>query len=420
MQRRQFLVVAAIIMMFALVNSCSAPESSDEVELVPPVEGFHFIDTSFENASPLDWEIDEDRTIHIRLLSDHERSTPNRQGGHWHFKLEADPGSQWIIILSDGFDTIWNRQRITPLSDETTFCASPDGKEWTVHQTEMIEGNRLKLQVTVETGELYIARITPYSLSHLQSLKERIGGHDFVEITDIGRTVQGRALEMIRVGDPDAPHSLVIRARAHPWEPGGNWVMDGLLDRLCGDDADAQKWRKQFCVYVMPMANKDGVVAGMTRFNMRGKDLNREWDQPADQVLAPEKHALEQWLDAMVQKERRPDIYIDFHNDNNGNVSFRPPPQVTPDTNRHRPQHFEAVLRAHTWFTEVCRTSEPPKPGEPGGGLSARYGFMAITHELNSNYIAGLDQPASATHWKTYGASLPNVFAEYFNKENAE
>ena len=84
-------------------------------ELVPPIEGFHFIDTSFENASPLDWDIYDSRIIHIRLLQDHERSSPNRQGGHWHFKLEAAPGSQWTIILSDGFDTIWNGRRITPL-----------------------------------------------------------------------------------------------------------------------------------------------------------------------------------------------------------------------------------------------------------------------------------------------------------------
>lgn len=389
-------------------------------ELVPPVEGFHFIDTSFENASPLDWDIDDNRVIHIRLLQDHERSSPNRQGGHWHFKLEAAPGSQWTIILGDGFDTIWNGRRITPLSDETTCCTSPDGKEWTVIPTELLDGNRLKLQVAVETGVLYIARITPYTLAHLQSLKERIAAHGFVEIKDIGHTVQGRRLEMIRVGDPDAPHSLVIRARAHPWEPGGNWVVDGLLDRLCQDDAEAKQWRKEFCVYVMPMANKDGVAAGMTRFNMRGEDLNRKWDQPADPTLAPEKHALERWLDRMVKKGRRPDLYIDFHNDQSGQVGFQLPPTNNLDSTPHRPKNFEAALYEYTWFTEGCRISEPAKPDSVGGGLPSRYGFMAITHELNANYIAGLDRPACAEHWKTYGASLAKVFSSYFGETLSE
>lgn len=411
---------AVITALFVSLSLCLFAERSSAVEMVAPVEGFHFIDTSFDNASPLDWDIDEDRTIHIRLLRDHERSSPNRQGGHWHFKLEAAPGSQWTIILSGGFDTIWNGRRVSPLSDQTTCCTSPDGSDWTVLQTELMDGNRLKVQVTVQTGTLYIARITPYTLAHLQALKNRISGHDFVEITDIGHTVQGRRLEMIRVGAADAGNSLVIRARAHPWEPGGNWVVDGLLDRLCQDDADARQWREQFCVYVMPMANKDGVAAGMTRFNMRGEDLNRKWDQPADPILAPEKHALEQWLDAMVKQGRMPDMYIDFHNDQSGRVGFRLPPHIDPDKNPHRPQDLEAALRSHTWFTEGCRTSAPQKPGSPGGGLARRYGFMVIVHELNANIIAGLGQPACAQHWKTYGACLPKAFAAYFGDKTGD
>ena len=46
------------------------------------------------------------------------------------------------------------------------------------------------------------------------------------------------------------------------------------------------------------MANKDGVALGRTRFNLQGKDLNRDWDKPADPRLAPENYALEKWLEA--------------------------------------------------------------------------------------------------------------------------
>ena len=45
----------------------------------------------------------------------------------------------------------------------------------------------------------------------------------------------------------------------------------------------------RFCV--MPMANKDGVAKGRTRFNLNGIDLNRGWDKPADEKLAPENAA---------------------------------------------------------------------------------------------------------------------------------
>ena len=36
--------------------------------------------------------------------------------------------------------------------------------------------------------------------------------------------------------DPDSPHHVLLRARAHPWEPGGNWVVQGLIRRLGTDE----------------------------------------------------------------------------------------------------------------------------------------------------------------------------------------
>ena len=58
-----------------------------------PGNGLEFIDTSFENASPLWYETASDGTILVHLLYDHERSSPNRAAGHFHFRLHASPGS---------------------------------------------------------------------------------------------------------------------------------------------------------------------------------------------------------------------------------------------------------------------------------------------------------------------------------------
>lgn len=409
-----YLVFSSALVLQGLVPALSAP-----AETIEPVEGFHFIDTDFENASPLDWQIDEDRMIRIQLLRDHERSSPNCAGGHWHFRLEAEPGSAWTIVLS-GFDNIWNGKPGSPVSDQTTCWTSPDGREWEVLPTEFLEGNRLKVQVTVATGSLYLARLEPYTLSHLEKLKERMARCDDAEIEDIGHTVGGRPLEIIRVGDPQAARRVVIRARAHPWEPGGNWVVDGLLDRLCQDDADARRWRKLFSVCVMPMANKDGVAAGMTRFNLRGEDLNRKWDKPSDPELAPEKHALEQWLEAMIRADRKPDLFIDFHNDQSGRLHIGRPPVANLETYLQRMKDLEAALREHTWFTEGSTTAAFRNPGSIGEGLLQRYGIFAVVHELNADTIAGLDQPAGSKHWKAYGTSLPKALAAYFGETAAE
>lgn len=57
-------------------------------------------------------------------------------------------------------------------------------------------------------------------------------------IDAIGKTVEGRELEIVRVGNANAPFHVFVRARAHPWESGGNWVAQGLVNRLLKEDRD--------------------------------------------------------------------------------------------------------------------------------------------------------------------------------------
>src|SRR6185369_2933935 len=111
---------------------------------------------------------------------------------------------------------------------------------------------------------------------------------------------------------------------------GGNWIVEGFIHRLLQNDEAAKKFLERYCVYIMPMANKDGVAAGRTRFNLQGKDLNRNWDQPADAAFAPENYALEKWLEKMIASGQRPHLALELHNDGNGllHISRPPVPQL--------------------------------------------------------------------------------------------
>src|SRR5688572_1935021 len=62
--------------------------------IVPHSTGLEFIDTSFENASPVWYEQATDGTILVNLLYDHERASPNRAAGHIHFLVHAKLGSK--------------------------------------------------------------------------------------------------------------------------------------------------------------------------------------------------------------------------------------------------------------------------------------------------------------------------------------
>ena len=410
----QCLAMGRIAWMFAilvaLVPWAAAGAGSAEEAPESPLA---FIDTSFENASPLYWENGADGTTDVFLVYDQERRSPNRANGHWFFQLQAERGAELTIMLNN-FDNVWNGKHGSPINSQTICFASTDGKQWRVIPGEKTDDNRLKIPVRMEQETLYLARLEPYRLSDLDALKKSIAGNPLVEITPIGRTVEGRELEIIRVGNPEAPRRVLLRARSHPWEPGGNWVVQGLIRRLLKDDADARRYLDRYCVYVMPMANKDGVARGRTRFNSQGSDLNRKWDRPADPRYAPENHALESWLKKMIAAGRRPDLAIDWHNDASGKLHISRP-NIDLEAYLERMRVFEELLRKHTWFTEGSTGGNFRNPGTFGEGLLERYGITACIHELNANWIAGLNDYPTARHWETYGAQLCEVFFDYFD-----
>ena len=371
-----------------------------------------YINTAFENASPLYWETEADNVVHVYLIYDQERSSPNRANGHWLFEVQAKPGARLTFVLHN-FDNVWNGRRGSPVNERTVCFISQDGKDWSYIPTEKTEANRLRFDVTVEDGSVYLARLEPYRISDLEALRRRISDHSQVEITEIGRTVEGRRLEIIRLGDPQAKHRVFLRARAHPWESGGNWVVQGLIERLLRRDETAKRYLGRYCVYVMPMANKDGVARGRTRFNMLGADLNRKWDRRPDPAVCPENHALETWLKSATARGQGPQLVIDLHNDEGGKLHVARP-DVDLDRYLRNMELLETVLRKHTWFTEGSTGSNYRNPGSIGEGLLERFGIDACVLELNANWIAGLDAVPSAEAWRLFGGQLGEALFHYF------
>jgi hypothetical protein len=369
-----------------------------------------YINTSFENASQVDWEVDSAGVVNVSMIYDHERSSPNRAAGHWFFQIQAEAGSDLTLILKN-FDNIWNGRKAIPVSDSTNCLISEDGINWTFIPTDFITGYRLKFQVHMKSDKLYVASVEPYRLSDLEKLKTEISRNPLVEISTIGKTVEGRPLEIIRVGNTDAPYRIFLRARAHSWEPGGNWVVQGLIRSLL--QKDGTSYLKKYCVYIMPMANKDGVAHGRSRFNSLGKDLNRNWDQPADSNYAPENYALETWLKDMISKGKKPDLVIDLHNDSDGNIHISRP-NVNLAKYLENMKRFETLLFKYTWFTEGATGAEFRNPGSIGEGLVERYGIDACIYELNYVWIRGLKKQPFGKDWELLGKELRDVFFNYF------
>ena len=404
------------IVFFAVILLPAGLRTTTQAPVVSSVRaGVEFIDTSFENASPLWYDFAADGTTQVHLLYDHERSSPNRAAGHIHFRIHATPGSTLTLEFRN-LDNVWNGQPGSVARELKTVVISQNGRDWKSVPTESLPDNRVQLRVEMSGPSLYIARVEPYRLSDLDRLLASIRSNRAVQITSIGKTAGGRAMEMIRIGDPAAPYRVFLRARAHPWESGSNWVAHGLIQRLMRDDDDAKKFLKAYSVYVLPMANKDGVARGMTRFNALGKDLNRNWDRPADPLLSPENAALEKWLEATIAAGRPPHLAMELHNDGSGRLHISRPPVPQLDRHLARMAILEDLLRKKTWFTEGSTNAAFRNSGTLGDGWLERYGIDAVVHEFNCNWIEGLKDYPSARHWIAYGEKLAEVFHDYFSQ----
>lgn len=163
-------------------------------------------------------------------------------------------------------------------------------------------------------------------------------------------------------------------------------------------DAEAERFLERYCVYFMPMANKDGVALGRTRFNLRGRDLNRNWDRPADAELSPENHALERWL---TRRSRgRPRIWrSNCTNDGRGLLHLSRPP--VPELARYleRMERFDAAYDG----TRGSRRADARGSfgiREPWGWLVGAFRIDALVHEFSGQWIAGLKERPLGRHWK--------------------
>src|SRR5690606_22555905 len=182
-----------------------------------------FVDHYFENASPVVWETQGDSIVKIFLIPDYERDEYDRQTTHCYFRIEAEKGAQVQFLLTKLLNGYYNgtkvpKNRNWSLNHENPLYISYDRKSWTpVNTSKMPDGEDLLVKINMEENAVYVADIPPYTISDLDKLRAKIKGNDLVKITKIGETVEKRPVEIIQLGNPNAPHSFLIRARAHAW-----------------------------------------------------------------------------------------------------------------------------------------------------------------------------------------------------------
>lgn len=165
--------------------------------------------------------------------------------------------------------------------------ASYDGTSWFRVPTRF-DGERLTIEFTPETNQVFFGYFAPYSYERHQWLIATAAESALVRDEVLCATPDGRALTLLTIGDPEgkAPDGspkvpVWITARQHPGETMAEWWVEGFLDRLLdAEDGAARELLEHAVIYLVPNMNPDGSVRGHLRVNAHGVNLNRAWRDP--------------------------------------------------------------------------------------------------------------------------------------------
>lgn len=222
----------------------------------------------------------------------------------FYFRLQGARGEACTMRLLNASQAIFARGWENYLA-----VASYDRKSWFRVPTSY-DGHALTITHTPERDSVYYAYFEPYSWERHLDLLARAEDSTLARVQDIGSTTEGRDMNLVVVGDPDAAKKVWVIARQHPGETMSEWFVEGMLDALLdAADSIARNVLRHAVFYIVPNMNPDGAVRGNLRTNAAGANLNREWMEPSA-VRSPEVLAVYNKI-----HETGCDLFLDIHGD---------------------------------------------------------------------------------------------------------
>ena len=259
-------------------------------------------------------------------------------------------------------------------------CVSHDRRTWFRTETHY-ENGALLIRHRPRHDHVYVAYFAPYSLERHADLIADTLQSDLVRHEVVGRSVQGRDIDLIHVGE-GAP--IWVIARQHPGESMAEWWMKGFLERVTDpDDPAARTLRAKASLHIVPNMNPDGSSMGHLRTNAVGANLNREWQNPTAE-RSPEVLAVRE-----RKEQTGVDAFLDVHGDEALPYNFIAGPHGVPslqDRQLTLLDHFEKAMMAATPDFQMEHGYPEAAPGQGNMTMATtwiaeRFGCLSATLE---------------------------------------
>ncbi len=231
--------------------------------------------------------------------------------GWYYFMVEKnalDQAVTFTITNPDGW-----------MHDEHLPLLTYNKKTWERIEDVTVSGGDFIFTQTFTEDSAWIAQCFPYTFTEIMTYLEELAQSPFVSMDTLGQSVEGRDIPRVIIADTldpvDLPRVVWVISRQHPMESPSTFLIEGMLNYLVySTSEEAERLRKDLIFHVVPMVNVDGVADGLSRHNVNGVNLNRDWAYGPDHSdEEPEVRALHDAIDAWVNFGGEIDFFVDLH-----------------------------------------------------------------------------------------------------------
>ncbi|MEO8665048.1 MAG: M14 family zinc carboxypeptidase [Ignavibacteria bacterium] len=230
------------------------------------------IDTSFEGANARILSIDNSSNT-IKIES--KLRSGDVHNVVFYFKVNGFSLSSPLKILIK-----YSQQYYLP----NLAAYSYDGITWNRFEG-FINGDVKEYSRIYSQNSVYFCYGYPYVYSDLLELVSRLNGNQFVTISNLIKSGEGRDVKLFRISEPcvadTEKYMIWVIGRQHAMETHSNYVVEGLMDYLISNEPSADKLRRKAIIYIVPVMDVDNAAKGGTGKDRLPVDFNRDWDSPS-------------------------------------------------------------------------------------------------------------------------------------------
>jgi hypothetical protein len=187
---------------------------------------------------------------------------------YWAFRLRGAAGRRLTVAFSAH----------TPVGMKGPARSRDGGVTWR-WSDEPFTTDRFTLTVPADDDGLLVAFAPLYTQAHWDRFLASRAPAGGWRKGLLCKSRKGRDVDWLALGAPaaTAAHRVVVTARHHCCEMIANYVMEGIIDGILGED-EAAKWlRRRVAFCFIPFVDKDGVEGGDQGKNRRPRDHNRDY-----------------------------------------------------------------------------------------------------------------------------------------------